>query len=218
MPQPPSGPVLAVQPVVPGLVPCAATPGRQPAAVLFTGSCPRVLAARGQGRAPSPAQVVSMPGCAGSGGGRGPKRSYCSAGCRVKAWRKRQRDAAEAQAHTETEDRSEPSVIRRTATDAGPSASRSRRHGGPYFDGRQYHLRNVAGPGRLTRAFCRMCHHASRDGSADHAPISLGHARTLSESPFRTVRAWPYRFFSRQPCVGVTLRSGDAAYGQVFGE
>ena len=55
-PQPPGGPVLAVQPVVPGLVPCAATPGRQPAAVLFTGSCPRVLAARGQGRAPSPAQ------------------------------------------------------------------------------------------------------------------------------------------------------------------
>ena len=34
--------MLAVQPVVPGLVPCAATPGRQPAAVLFTGSRPRV--------------------------------------------------------------------------------------------------------------------------------------------------------------------------------
>ena len=69
--------------------------------------------------------------CAGSGGGRGPKRSIVARavasrhGASDNAMRLKRRPIRKPR------DRSEPSVIRRTATDAGPSASRSRRHGGP---------------------------------------------------------------------------------------
>ena len=54
-----------------------------------------------------PLVAGSIPAPAGGCGVRGPKRStaYYSASCRVKAWRKRQRAAAEPQAHAEAEAR-----------------------------------------------------------------------------------------------------------------
>ena len=94
--------MLAVQPVVPGLVPCAATPGRQPAAVLFTGSAREYWLRLDRGVRRRRHKLFHCPVCGKRRRARA-EAIYCSAGCRVKAWRKRQRDAAEAQALTETE-------------------------------------------------------------------------------------------------------------------